>query len=399
MSVGPQGVRLSDTDGSRRSHRLALKLPRARGRASVATRMRLLRLHAENFRNIALAAVDLDADSVFLLGANGQGKSNLLEAAGLVTAVRSFRTTETRALVRHGQKQARVLFRAQHEREGDSEIVLTLASGSRRIERDGETVPRLADFIGRFPAVALSAEDIQLLRGSPGLRRRALDLTLAATDPAYFHSLSRYHRALQDRNRLLKDGAAASARRPFERPLAEEAARLVGARQAGVARLSAWLEECYATLGGEAERPALRYKADADLVDVAAFRELLERQAPRDEALGSTQRGPHRDDLAFRLKDRPAREYASDGQQRGLAVAFRLAQLRCFQAASGIAPVVLADDVLGELDPARRAGFWRAVGDDLQVIATGTEPPAGDARQWRVIRVQEGAFTELDPRA
>ncbi|WP_309380134.1 DNA replication/repair protein RecF [Cerasicoccus frondis] len=356
--------------------------------------MRLLRLHAENFRNIALAAVVMEADSVFLLGPNGQGKSNLLEAAGLVTAARSFRTTETRPLIRQNQQQGRVFFQLDHEQRGETEITLTLASGAKQIEVDGERAPRLADFIGQFPTVVFSAEDIQLLRGSPGLRRRALDLTLAATDRDYFTALSRYTRALRDRNKLLKDEAPASSRRPFERLLAAEAVRLIAARAKGVEQLSASLVECYSELCGVDESPALQYKADCQADTAEAFLKVLEQNTRRDEAMGSTQKGPHRDDLAFKLKGRQARDFASDGQQRGLVVALRLAQLRYFQAQTGLAPVVLADDVLGELDPVRRAGFWRAVGPDLQVIATGTEPPEGDAREWKIVHVKDGAFSE-----
>ncbi|MGE9296920.1 MAG: DNA replication/repair protein RecF [Puniceicoccales bacterium] len=355
--------------------------------------MHIKRLNVENFRNIEFASVELDAASVFLLGANGQGKSNLLEAAGLITATRSFRTTDARALIRHSSPQARIRFEAEHEQRGESEIILTLGAGAKGIVLDQEPVGRLADFIGLFPSVALSSEDIQLLRSSPTVRRRALDLTLAATDPHYFSALTRYHHALRDRNRLLKDGAPSVNRRPFERLMAAEAAKLIALRAAGVEALATSLAECYQLLAETDEQPQLRYKADSTAADEAAFLKLLEQQTRRDEAIGSTQKGPHRDDISFRLKGKPAREFASDGQQRGLVVAFRLAQLRYFEAASGIAPVVLADDVLGELDPVRRAGFWRAVGDDLQVIATGTEPPTGDARTWKIIHVENGMFS------
>jgi len=354
--------------------------------------VRIQRLNVEKFRNVDFASVDLDAPSVFLLGPNGQGKSNLLEAAGLVTAARSFRTTDSRAMIQHGASRARVRIEAGHEQRGASEILLTLTPGSKSIELDQESVRRLADFIGLFPAVALTAEDIQLVRGSPSIRRRALDLTLAATDPAYFNALTRYHHALRDRNRLLKDRAPAANRKPFERLLAAEGVRLLRVRETGVAQWSESLTGCYRQLCDVDEAPALRYKVDLDAADEEAFLSALIAQARRDEAMGSTQRGPHRDDLEFRLKEKPARGFASDGQQRGLVVAFRLSQLRYFQAHRGIAPVVLADDVLGELDPVRRAGFWRAVGDDLQVIATGTEPPSGDARSWRTFRVREGRF-------
>ncbi|MEM8549931.1 MAG: DNA replication and repair protein RecF, partial [Verrucomicrobiota bacterium] len=156
--------------------------------------MKLQRLHVEDFRNIPLARLAFAGQSTFLLGNNGQGKSNLLEAAGLLTALRSFRTAESKALIRHGQSQARLYFVCERTDKQTEEVELTLTRSAKQLKVDGEKVSRLADFLGQYPTVTLAAEDIQLIRGSPALRRRFLDMTLAATSKQYFEALRRYHR-------------------------------------------------------------------------------------------------------------------------------------------------------------------------------------------------------------
>lgn len=362
--------------------------------------MKLLRLNAENFRNIELAALSFTRGSTFLLGRNGQGKTNLLEAAGMVTALRSFRTTETRALIRHNQRQARLFLVCEREGEGAAEITLGFSSAGKQIACDGETVTRLADFIGRFPTVTLSSEDIQLIRGGPSLRRRFLDMTLSAMRADYFEALRRYHRALKDRNSLLKAGPGAASEAElsaFDKALAPAAVTVCRLRREGIEQLSAHLRAAYAVISDGAEEPELRYRPESALDEPEAVLRLLRESRGADLAFKSTQRGPHRDDLDLRVGGRKAREFASEGQQRSLVVSLRLAQMACFEEAAGVRPVILADDVLGELDPVRRQRFWRAVGEERQVIATGTEPPPADERDWEMIHVADGTFTTPSP--
>lgn len=360
--------------------------------------MRLLRLHAENFRNIPLAALEFLKDSTFLVGRNGQGKTNLLEAAGMVTALRSFRTTDTRALIRHGEKQARLFLVCEREGERPNEITLTLARGSKQISCDGERVSRLADFLGRFPTVTLSSEDIQLIRGGPALRRRFIDITLSATNPAYFKALRDYHRALKDRNLLLKAG---QAREPelaaFDKAIAPAAVTVCHLRQAGLDALSQHFSQAYQRISVSSEQAVLYYRPESDLTDEAEILRLLKDSRAADLAYKSTQHGPHRDDLALKVNDRPAREFASEGQQRTLVISLRLAQMAAYEAYAKVAPVILADDVLGELDPVRRGRFWEAVGETRQVIASGTEPPPAGERDWDMLRVADGTFNREAP--
>ncbi|QYY35558.1 DNA replication and repair protein RecF [Ruficoccus sp. ZRK36] len=360
--------------------------------------MKLLRLHAENFRNIEQAALSFEKTSTFLLGRNGQGKTNLLEAAGMVTALRSFRTTETRALIRHHQRQARLFVVCEREGEGTSEITLGFSSSGKDIQCDGEKVTRLADFLGRFPTVTLSSEDIQLIRGGPALRRRFLDMTLSSMRADYFEALRRYHRALKERNQLLKTGtgpreAELSA---FDKALAPAAVTVCRLRREGVEALGRDLRAAYAVISDGAEEPELRYRPESVFEDTESALKCLRENRTADLMLKSTQRGPHRDDLDLRVGGRKAREYASEGQQRSLVVSLRLAQMASFEQSSGVRPVIMADDVLGELDPPRRERFWRAIGPDRQIIATGTEPPPAGERDWDILHVADGAFSRSD---
>ena len=140
--------------------------------------MRLRKLTLRHFRNVGFAALEFEGRQQFLLGANGQGKTNLLEAAGFLTALRSFRTTDNRLLIGHGQQVAAIAGELEHERLGETRVTIKLRREGKELWCDQTRITRLADFIGRFPVVVFSSQDMLLVRGAPALRRRWLDLTL-----------------------------------------------------------------------------------------------------------------------------------------------------------------------------------------------------------------------------
>lgn len=353
--------------------------------------MRLLNLRIQNFRNIDFAELDLSADRTFLLGANGQGKSNLLEALGLLMALRSFRTQRISALPQQGKNGYVAVYEVEHDIEGRVEVELHGEPSGRRLTVDGERVSRLGDFIGRFPVLPLSSGDLMLLRGSPAERRRFLDLTLSVMDPEYYHALRNYQRGVAERNRLLKREGSSAELSAFEAEIAPHAVSIVHKRTVGLERLRKVLISVYAQIAEADEGPEFEYRMNTDCVDVESVIRLLHDSRKRDAIVGSTQRGPHRDDLHFSLNIGDAREYGSDGQQRGLCVALRIAQARLLQETLGHVPVLLVDDVLGELDLQRKAGFWRACPPEIQIVATGTQLP-DLSEQWRVWDVVEGRF-------
>ena len=357
--------------------------------------MRIARLRVADFRNVEFADLDIGiAQRIFLIGKNGQGKTNLLESLSLLTALRSFRTRDTRLLIKNGKKNARVFVSLFHEKEGETDLILTLAStGTKTVEiGTGTQVKRLSEFVGRFPVVVFSSDDVSLLRGSPAGRRRWMDLTLSTVNAEYFFHLQRYHRALESRNRLLKmSGESDSQLEAFEQILAESGTYITGVRSREMEKISALFSTFATKIACVEEAAQLAYSASVDTRDVSTWLEVLRRSRAQDRLLRATQKGIHRDDFEFRIFGHPAEDFASEGQQRGMTLSLGLAQLFLFRERLGIAPVVLADDVLGELDSERKAGFWGAVGGDLQIIATGTLLPE-NPETWKIFSVESGSY-------
>ena len=357
--------------------------------------MRLRKLTLRHFRNVGFAALEFSGRQHFLVGANGQGKTNILEAAGFLTALRSFRTTDNKLLIGHGQHCAAVAFEIDHDRQAETQVTIKLRHEGKELWCDQVRVTKLAEYLGKFPTVVFSSQDIQLVRGSPAGRRRWLDLTLAAMDPSYLRALQTATRALAERNALLKSGRGTDGELDaFEQALAPAAASLIAKRADGLRELGRSVKGIYGQISGDGEPAGLVY--DPNFVEPSAESLLarLESGRARDRQFRTTLVGPHRDDFHFNVKHTAARDFASEGQQRSLVLALRLAQAAWFQEKSGVRPVLLADDVLGELDPLRRSRFWAAVDPASQLIATGTHLPDAELGTWQVFEVADGAVSE-----
>ena len=357
--------------------------------------MRLRKLTLRHFRNVGFGALEFSGRQHFLVGANGQGKTNLLEAAGFLTALRSFRTTDNKLLVGHGQHCAALAFVLEHERQGETNVTIKLRHDGKELWCDQARVAKLGDYLGRFPTVVFSSQDIQLVRGSPAQRRRWLDLTLAAMDGIYLRALQTATRALASRNALLKSGRSTPAElSAFEQALAPAAAELIARRAEGLRVLGSALRSNYAQLSGADETPGLVYEPNFVEPSAESLLARLESGRARDQQFRTTLVGPHRDDFHFTVKHTAAIDFASEGQQRSLVLALRIAQAAWFHERSGVRPILLADDVLGELDPTRRARFWSAIDHESQIIATGTHLPEAELGTWQVFEVKDGAFSE-----
>lgn len=356
--------------------------------------MLLRRLTLRHFRNVGFAALEFSGRQHFLMGANGQGKTNLLEAAGFLTALRSFRTTDNELMVSHGQHCAALAYVLEHETQKETHVTIKLRHDGKELWCDHARVTKFADHVGRFPTVVFSSQDMQLVRGAAAVRRRWLDLTLSAMDAGYLRALQTATRALAERNALLKSGRGTPAEfDAFEQTLAPAAAELIARRAEGVLTLGAVMTAMYGRISGEAEPAGVVYTPNFPEPSAESLLARLESGRSRDLQFKTTLVGPHRDDFLLRVKHTTAREYASEGQQRSLVLALRLAQAAWFHLKSGVRPVLLADDVLGELDPGRRARFWAAVDHESQIIATGTHPPDADLGKWQLFEVVEGVFS------
>jgi DNA replication and repair protein RecF len=345
-------------------------------------------LVARGFRNLADLDCELPAEGLALLGANGQGKTNLLEAIAYPVLFRSFRGAADQDLARAGSDGFHVGIAATGHAPVSVAATWTAVARRKRIAVGGEETGRLAEAIGRWIAVAFLPEDVALGGGPATERRRYLDRILSLTSRSYLAALTRYRAALAQRNAALRNGRPALARM-FDDPLAESGAPVVRARlewaAAAAQRFAAELE----TLG-EREVLCLGYRGNPDLADRGAWPAAFEAAAPRDVTRGMTTIGPHRDDLALDLRGRPLRAVGSTGQHRTAAVALKLLELGSLAAAGGSEPALLLDDVFAELDVERQERLARRLmnGRSRQVFVTAPrddELPRGlGVPVWRI---------------
>lgn len=341
--------------------------------------MHVSTLTLRNVRNIHAADITLAPGLTVVHGANGQGKTNLLEAIYLLAIGKSYRTANERDLIPWlpgypppglGGAGALSLIGATVERrDGPLSIRVALEPGSGNLIRKRVTVngvaKRISDLVGRFNAVLFAASDLSLVDGPPADRRRYLDVLLCQVSPPYLRTLQRYQRVVTQRNALLRslrDGRAAEAELAYwDDALAREGATLIAARTAAVPPVAAQAQAAFARLAPAGDSLTLAYvpavpaaPSDDRAAIESAFTQALVAGRAQERAAAQTLIGPHRDDLRLSLGTVDATRYASRGQARLIALALRLAEAQFLADRRGEAPVLLLDDTLSELDPERR---------------------------------------------
>jgi DNA replication and repair protein RecF len=350
--------------------------------------MRLERLEVVDFRNHDRASVELPAGVSALVGPNGVGKTNLLEAVGYLATLGSHRVGQYAALIRAGSSSA--VIRATVQRAGRRLLVdLEFRPGSGvRGRVNGAAVPRARDLLGVVRATVFAPEDLGLVRGDPEERRRFLDTLATQRLPRYHGSRQDYDRVLRQRNTLLRSAggrlptSALATLEVWDEKLASAGAELWSERLRLVAALTPRVELAYQRLAGRDDVVDVAYVSsvagnaglDPDPAKLAqALRERLVADRTREVERGITLSGPHRDDLVLALRGLPARTHASHGEAWSLALALRLGSHRLL-AEEGEEPVLLMDDVFAELDRQRRDRVAEAALAAEQTIVTAAIP-------------------------
>lgn len=355
--------------------------------------MHLAHLRLRDFRNYGRLDVDFAPGFHLLLGDNAQGKTNVLEALYLIATLRSFRGVGGAQMIRHGQKGYFV--GSQIVGQGQHETKMYWSVRERSLGLDGRPVRKLTDYLGVLRTVVFCTEDLLLIKGPGRGRRRFLDLLLSQTYPVYLPLLQRYTQALRSRNALLKQPVVdPAALESFSRELVAAGEEIIRLRRELVPKFSPLARLAYQRIANQAEELRLDYAPSVQ----GDFTVELAQSRARERTYRSTLLGPHRDDLQLQLNDRSAAQFGSEGQKRTLAIAVKMAQAEYLTSLHGAPPVLLIDDIMGELDVKRRSGFLplleQAHQARGQVFMTATEEnwPEELGREVQHWAVKEGSL-------
>lgn len=334
-------------------------------------------LSLRDFRNLARVSLDVPHEGMALIGDNGHGKTNLLEAIYYLQLFRSVRGARDQDVVRFGAEGFHVAAEARVGRRRTLTAAFRRAGKRKKVTVDGTEPPRLSDALGSLPSVMFSPRDVELVSGAPSERRRFLDVALALTSRRYLTALQHYRGALVRRNAALRDAArkgepgSIARASVWEPALAEHGALLWAARVAWVDRVADDFKRLCGSIGERGE-VRMRYattssasavlRSGASIPDLALhLTESLEKHRAVDLKRGLTHVGPHRDDLDLTLDGHALRAFGSAGQQRTASIALRLLEAATLGGA-GNAPLVLLDDPFAELDARRAARILDLLG-------------------------------------
>jgi DNA replication and repair protein RecF len=348
----------------------------------------LAHLRLRDFRNYARLDADFAPGFHLLLGDNAQGKTNILEAVYLMATLRSFRGVGGAQMIRHGQRGYFVGGKIMAA--GEREIKMFWSARERNLSLDGQPVKKLADYFGALRTVVFCTEDLQLVKGAARARRRFLDLLLAQTNPIYLPLLQRYMHTVRARNALLKQRSTdEAALDSFSLELVKLGDEIIRARRELAPKFSPLARLAYRRISNDAEELRIEYQSSVK----NDFAVELAQSRTRERTYRSTLVGPHRDDLQLLLNEKSAAQFGSEGQKRTLAIALKMAQAEFLMGIHGSPPILLIDDVMGELDLKRRSGFLplleHARKTSGQIFMTATEENwpselGKDLQRWEV---------------
>jgi DNA replication and repair protein RecF len=376
--------------------------------------MYLEQLHLTRFRNYLNCSVKFEAQKTILLGQNAQGKSNLLEAIELLATLKSHRTTKDQDLVYKNAEVGQVEAVVQRL-YSSSTLTLTLRQkGRRTVAINQETLRRQIDFLGLLNAVEFSSLDLDLVRGSPEKRRHWLDALLIQIEPVYAYILQEYNRVLRQRNALLKtirkslyeDEVSSNVENStweqlalWDVQLAANGSRVMRRRARVMERLAPIAQQWHSRISKHTEQLEIAYAPNVTWLDddpqtvQQAILDRIKLRQVAEQNLGTTVVGPHRDEVEFSINETPARSYGSQGQQRTLVLALKLAELELIEKVVGEPPLLLLDDVLAELDLDRQNQLLAAIEDRFQTLITTTHISSFD-QQWvqssQILTVEKG---------
>lgn len=369
--------------------------------------MRLLSLELDNFRNYQNLEVEFSSGVNVFLGSNAQGKTNLLEAIYVLALARSHRAHSDKELIGWSQKTAKIKGIVER-RTGNIPLSLAFSPKGKKARMNHLDQAKLANYIGQMNVILFAPEDLNLVKGSPQIRRQFIDREFSQMSPKYLYIANQYRGILKQRNQYLKQlSHHESSDELFLEVLTEQlieyGSDLIWRRLQLLKRLDHAASPIQAAITKDQEHLKIEYVSQlnvTDLTDLTMIQKGLKQHfnklKKREIQMGTTLLGPHRDDLQFMVNDHDVATFGSQGQQRTTALAVKLAEIDLMKEETGEEPILLLDDVLSELDSTRQTHLLTAMQDRVQTFIT--TPSLSDITQQliktpRVFKVEHGTLT------
>lgn len=372
--------------------------------------MYLKELELMGFRNYEQAQVSFTPSINVFLGENAQGKTNMMESIYVLAMARSHRTANDKELIGWNRDFAKITGRIEKKNSSfPLEIVLSKKGKKARLNHLEQK--KLSGYIGHLNVILFAPEDLSLVKGSPSVRRKFLDMEMGQMSAIYLHHLVEYQKVLKQRNHYLKQS---KFNKTFDEvylnilteQLAAEGAEVLCERLKFTKKLEKWAKPIHKEISQEKEILEIKYDSSVSIEQqqdkekiMSQLLEQYKKNQSRELDQGTTVTGPHRDDLRFYVNDKNVQTYGSQGQQRTTALSIKLAEIELMQEMTGEYPVLLLDDVLSELDDDRQTHLLKAIQDKVQTFLTTTSLDGVKKEllnEPRIFRVQSGKINQED---
>ncbi len=353
--------------------------------AGKETVMQLKSIELHGYRNYDSLQLSIGSGVNIFVGPNAQGKTNLLEAIHVLALTKSHRTSKDRELIGWNAQTAKI--RAELARRyGNVSLELQISPQGKKAKLNGLEQRKLSGFIGSLNVVLFAPEDLDIVKGAPGVRRRFMDMEIGQVHPGYLYDLQQYQKVLQQRNNYLKQTDASKTSNAmlevWNEQLAAHGVKMMQKRKNFIEKLQVWAEKIHAGITAGTERLQVTYKpsfgaehSGGPQDETSLFQQfMIKLTESREQEIrrGMTMTGPHRDDLAFAINGKDVQSFGSQGQQRTAALSLKLAELELMQEEIGEYPILLLDDVLSELDQTRQTQLIETFQSRVQTFITTT---------------------------
>jgi DNA replication and repair protein RecF len=366
--------------------------------------MVLNKLHLINFRNYRDQKINFHNGTNILFGNNGQGKTNIIESLYYLALTKSFRTNNDQNLILSSESFFRIQgdFTTEQGRKALSAIAFSASEG-KRLTYNNQRIQKFSEYIGSIPVVLLAPSDLEVTQAGPHQRRKFLDIMLSQASKIYLHHLLQYRRSLKQRNLLLQGAVDEHLMQSWEDALVQHGTILIEKRLEAIEKLDELVKEYYMRMSGGTEKVKLIYQSTFPFKEREKIPELyhsaLKQNFSKDQQNQSTSIGPHRDEVLLLINGKFLKSFGSQGEHKTFIIALKMAEYHYLQSVQKSLPLLLFDDIFGELDAGRIGNMINSLSKTGQVFITTTSPNfLGKLNDWKgqtaFYQIEQGTVKE-----